>query len=355
MSKLYFETQEVSIKLDAESSLDLELRSRLSSSFDSDVNVTYEIAGEEALKAYNDRHGKEYKYFETAALSEDFAAIEKGGIYSNVVKLTLSELSNVSVGSTFLLPIKVNTGDVPVIQGSDMIYFIINRPLKVNRVGVFSHSHIKTPLTPLKVFQNATYEAVVCVNNFYDNNTVMGCEGVMIMRIGDAGGGTTPKDVLQIAGKSEVTLKEQPLKTKTWYHLAFTCSADGVGNLYVNGEPAIANASFPMAADLTAGGADFGFSIGKVPGFMWGERPFDGMMCEVRLWDVVRTPNQIKENMLFVDPQSPGLVLYYKLNGDAQDSSPNGMHPTNAGYSLPSFRTLAKPVKIGDTYDPNAQ
>lgn len=72
--------------------------------------------------------------------------------------------------------------------------------------------------------------------------------------------------------------------------------------------------------------ADFGFSIGMVPEFMWGERPFSGLMSEVRLWDVVRTPSQIKENMLFVDPETPGLVLYYKLNGDCNDSTSNASY-----------------------------
>ena len=68
---------------------------------------------------------------------------------------------------------------------------------------------------------------------------------------------------------------------------------------------------------------------------MWGERPFYGYMSEVRLWNVARTENQIKQNMLNVDPNSDGLAAYYKLNGTdplksggtcyVKDASPNGM------------------------------
>ena len=46
-------------------------------------------------------------------------------------------------------------------------------------------------------FSSFTYEALINVDYFLDNNTIMGTEGVMILRIGDAGGGITPKDYLK--------------------------------------------------------------------------------------------------------------------------------------------------------------
>ena len=58
-----------------------------------------------------------------------------------------------------------------------------------------------------------------------------------------------------------------------------------------------------------------GFYIGRIYGFKWGERPFHGKMSEVRVWSVARTENQLKQNMLGVDPASEGLALYYKLDG----------------------------------------
>lgn len=116
-----------------------------------------------------------------------------------------------------------------------------------------------------------------------------------------------------------------------------------MANLYVNGEKVVANGSFQMSPDLTANGADFGFSVGMVPNFMWGTRPFYGLMSEVRLWNVVRSENEIKENMLSVDPNSKGLVAYYKLNGGVVDASGHGTPKTN----LRNFRDLEKPIAIG--------
>ena len=81
-----------------------------------------------------------------------------------------------------------------------------------------------------------------------------------------------------------------------------------------------------------------GFSIGPVLGFMWGERPFSGMMSEVRLWTVPRTANQIKENMLGVDANSEGLLFYYKLNASPiVDATPNHRDPKAVHLNIKHF------------------
>lgn len=340
--KLYFETMESTIELDGEDSYTVELTSRLSAMEDRDVNVRYSIEDESMVNAYNSKYGKEYKAMTTATLVQENSSIKAGDIYAGAVELTLNGLSGMAEGDTYLLPVRVQTGDVPVIDGSDIMYYVVKKPLRILKAAEFSSSYIKVPITPLDVFSEVTYEAVVNISRFGDNNTVMGCEGVMIMRIGDAGGGTVPRDILQVAGKSEITYTGNPLSTGKWYHLAFTCSSDGAAVLYVNGEKAV-EGSFEMSADLTAGGANYGFSIGKVPGFMWGERPFYGLMSEVRLWNVVRSENQIKENMLSVDPSSDGLVAYYKLNGTVEDASGHA----DPEHTIRTFRDLEIPIAIG--------
>lgn len=342
--KLYFEGNENVIEVEQEETRSLELKSRLTAKTDADVNVGYTIEGEDVVNAYNEKYGKAYKVLDNAFLIEETASVKAGNAYSDAVELQLNELQSLLEGESYLLPVRVTTKDVPVIEGQDIIYYEVRKPVKITRAAVFSNSHIKLPLTPLDVFNEVTFEAVVNVTAFGNNNTVMGCEGVMIMRIGDAGGGTVPKDILQVAGKSEITWTGNPLTTGVWYHLAFTCAADGTANLYVNGENVIPNGSFTMSSDLTAGGADYGFSIGMVPRFMWGTRPFNGLMTEVRLWNVVRSANQIKESMLSVDPNSEGLVTYYKLNGSVVNATGG---PAPAECTVTNFRDLSKPVAIG--------
>lgn len=343
--KLYFETTDNTIEVGDDATMTLDLQSRLTNKATTDVAVTYSILTDEKfLSDYNQKYGKEYTMFTGASLGSETSTIPAGDIYASAVELNLSGLDTVEEGKSMLLPVKVTTSNVPVIDGSDITYFVISKPVEITKAARFRSSFFKVPISPLNVFTEVTYEAIVNVSSFADNNTVMGCEGVMIMRIGDAGGGTVPRDILQMAGGAEMTWNDNPLSAGKWYHLAFTCNSAGEAYLYVNGECVI-QGSFKMAADLTAGGSDYGFSVGQVPRFMWGNRPFNGYMSEIRLWNVVRSANQIKENMLNVDPQTPGLVAYYKLNGDLKDSSPNGYDPTD--YSMPTFEDLPNPIAIG--------
>lgn len=134
----------------------------------------------------------------------------------------------------------------------------------------------------------------------------------MILRIGDAGGGVTPRDILEVAGTQGYKVKEA-LQAKRWYHIALTYDQPlGKTAIYVNGSKWAGSDWGIPGFDPNS---DVGFNIGKIPGFPWGERPLYGKMCELRVWNVARTENQLKQNVLGVDPKSDGLVLYYKLNG----------------------------------------
>ena len=49
-------------------------------------------------------------------------------------------------------------------------------------------------------------------------------------------------------------------------------------------------------------------------------RMLDGEICEVRVWSVVRTREEIYRNMYDVDPQTPGLCAYWKFNEGQGDT-----------------------------------
>ena len=72
-------------------------------------------------------------------------------------------------------------------------------------------------------------------------------------------------------------------------------------------------------------------------------------MSEVRVWSVARTENQLKQNMLGVDPASDGLVLYYKLDGsETQEGgvikdATGRLNGTTSGVTI---ETLPTPIAI---------
>ena len=94
MPKLYFEASETVIEIDGETTYSVELKSRLTTMVEEDVNVTYTIEGEDVVNAYNYRYGKAYRVLTSAELVSKTAVIKAGQIYSYAIELKLDDLYN---------------------------------------------------------------------------------------------------------------------------------------------------------------------------------------------------------------------------------------------------------------------
>lgn len=313
--KIYFDKKEHHVPVEGgDDKMTLDLTSRVSNMLEQDVEVNYSIGEAELVAAYNAKYGTSYEVFNSnyAQLDTTKTSIKSGFLYADKVKLVLSNLDNVKIGKSYLLPVRLKSNSVPVIPGSDIMYFVLSKPLTIKKVGVFTNHYISVRFPSNTFFKSFTYEALVYATAFNgSSHTIMGTEGVMILRVGDTGGGIA-RNILQIAGGQHYEAPD-PLLANKWYHLALTYDQmTGKTIMYVNGnkwaESAWAIAGFDPNADV-------GFKIGKLDGFKWGERPFSGYMSEIRVWSVARTENQLKQNMFGVDPKTDGLELYYKLDG----------------------------------------
>lgn len=109
-----------------------------------------------------------------------------------------------------------------------------------------------------------------------------------------------------------------------WYHLAATYDGSVI-SAYVNGirigSEDVSGAMHIDGSDLFIGKGDPEWSSGEY---------FDGALDEIRLWNVARSPEQIRSNMNTpLTGKEPGLVLYMNFDdGTAKDVSPNGNHGT---------------------------
>lgn len=317
-SKVYFESDEYRVEIGEGNDMAIELGARVSNLMPNDVQLTYDFADQAAVDAFNAKNGTEYMLFdlEHAAMDVKEAVIKAQKVYADKVNITLTNLNTVEEGKTYVLPVRITGSSAPIVSGGDITYYVISKPVRLVHAARFSNSAIYVPIPADRGFKSLTYEALIYIDNFYDNNTVMGKEGCLILRIGDEGGGL-PRNILQIAGSVQFQ-NPKALETKQWYHVAFVRdAASGFAGMYVNGvkvnEGNAGSKELMIGGDGIGGG---GFFVGKVAGFMWGERPFSGKMAEVRLWSVARTENQLQKNMLSVDPKSEGLEFYYKLNSD---------------------------------------
>lgn len=355
--KVYFENKEYVLEVEDQTSITYDLQSRLSSMSSSSVEVSYEIADVSVVEEYNQRNGTNYGIFKTsdASLSKGAVTIPQGKIYSETSILQLSNLGEIKEGANYLLPIRIKSSSLPVVDKTDIAYFIINKPVRIFKVGTFNSNYVKVPIVAGKPLQSLTYEALIYIDRLGSNNTIMGCEGILIFRIGDLALPNGANNLIQIAGRKQFHAT-QKFETKKWYHVAFTYDQpSGKAVIYINGEKAADSTWDTPSFDLASDGG--GFFVGKVAGFMWGERPFYGYMSEVRLWNVSRTESQVKQNMLDVDPKSNGLAAYYKLNGSDQyqegttwyvkDTSGNDMNGlANGGSRAIVITDLNAPVSI---------
>ena len=146
----------------------------------------------------------------------------------------------------------------------------------------------------------AFYAAPNTTAQTYNKETYL---GIMV------NGGTTTVERYKNNGSRPA--KPSAVTGSDWVHVDVVI-AENETTIYVNGEKW---AGSDWGIDGFDPNSDMGFYIGRIYGFKWGERPFHGKMSEVRVWSVARTENQLKQNMLGVDPASEGLALYYKLDG----------------------------------------
>ena len=81
--------------------------------------------------------------------------------------------------------------------------------------------------------------------------------------------------------------------------------------IYVNGKVQSSGKKSLGNLNIKGNGRDRDFLIGKSYD---DNRWFEGYMSEVRVWNVVRTQQQIQDNIYYVDPQTEGLVGYWKMD-----------------------------------------
>lgn len=127
-------------------------------------------------------------------------------------------------------------------------------------------------------------------------------------------------------GTNRVATTVNCLPKDEWIHLAGTMDMSaGTGVVYVNGV-VYATVSSGTATSLIQAGD---LAIGN---FTSNTQYFDGKIADVRLWSVVRTATQIRDNM---NQQLVGnetnLIGYWKLNGNFNDSHANANNLTAQG------------------------
>ena len=313
--------------------------------FPAGEDVTVGIGADPSqVGAYNARFGTEYpalnpKYYK---LSAQQALIPKGEVSSKVVTIDFSSLTELDIDAGYLLPVTITSasGGMGILGGSKTICYVVRRSSAITTAVNLKDNYFEVPgfdagsstAGVVNGMTQLTYEAIIRINNFQSEgsslqseiSSIMGIEQYCLLRVGDA---NFPREQLQFASpnydyKFPKADKGKLLEKGEWYHVAFTYDIEKqTAVMYVDGIEQSRNEEFAVPGwnviDLgkQERGKHFMFKIGH----SYGEsddmsRQLDGEICEVRVWNVARTQQEIWKNMYDIDPKTPGLCAYWKFN-----------------------------------------
>lgn len=311
-----------------------ELSAELAYPAEQDIDVNFQ-ADPSLINNYNARLGTNYamldaKYYKFSAQQ---VVIPKGDVNSEVVTIDFSDLTNLDIDTNFLLPVTIQqaSGGMGVLEGSKTICYIVRRSSAITTAVSLSNNYFEVPgfdkdsptADVVNGLTQLTFEAIIRVNRFDPKNeisTIMGIEQYCLFRLGDSG---FPKQQLQFAANEIKFPKADEgkiLQPGEWYHVAVTFDTEAkTAAIYVDGKLQSTIEDYGTGEAINLGkqtkGKDFMFKIGH----SYGEpddmtRQLDGEICEVRIWNVVRSQEEIYKNMYDVDPQTTGLKAYWKFN-----------------------------------------
>lgn len=297
-----------------------------------DIEVNFRV-DPSLISHYNARLGSNYaildaKYYK---FSTQHVVIPKGEVNSNTVNIDFFDLTDLEIDTSFLLPVTIDQASgVSILDGSRTICYIVRRSSAITTAVSLANNFFEVPgfvagsptADVVNGLKQLTFEAIVRVNKFdplTEISTIMGIEQYCLFRFGDSG---FPRQQLQFAAneiKFPNANEAKLLQPGEWYHVAVTYDTEAKSAIiYVDGKEQSRIEDYGIGEPINLGKqkkGDFMFKIGH----SYGEpedmtRQLNGEICEVRIWNVIRSQEELYRNMYDVDPQTPGLKAYWKFN-----------------------------------------
>lgn len=256
--------------------------------------------------------------------------IEVAKTESTPVVVTLNSLDNLVEGTTYMLPITMKEVSIGlnIKEGYNTTFIIIDYKkagsggegdyipddpsgkfvaLDLTNPNMYANYYFDSDLQ--KELSTFTYQIKIKANSlpnghisrffaFNGNNTVM-------MRFGEGGIGNRLQFVL--GGDAGNHFANKMFLTNTWYLLTIVYDGSKF-TMYVDGEKDI-EVNYTGYSTLFRG-VEIGMSWA---GYRENQK-FDGSIAEARIWERALNVEEIKGGLNSVDPESPGLMAYWKLN-----------------------------------------
>ncbi|MDY3090086.1 MAG: DUF1735 and LamG domain-containing protein [Porphyromonas sp.] len=297
-----------------------------------DIKVTYKVDAAK-VSTYN----KTY-YAQAELLPEECytlpeartATILRGLTSSTPITLEFKGLAALDRSKQYVLPVSIQADKVELLSSASVYYYVFRAGALINVVADIENNHLEITWNnpePLRSMEKLTMEALIRVRNFDQMiSTVMGIEGQFLMRIGDANFNPNQIQIATNNGNFPSKDDTKTLPTNQWVHVALTYdSTNGEMIVYVDGKLQSKGTKNVGRVSLASNSFQIGRSYAD-------DRDLNGEISEARIWNVVRTQEEIANNFYSVDPASEGLVAYWKFDDEGtrtvKDHTANGNHAT---------------------------
>ncbi|QIU94416.1 DUF1735 and LamG domain-containing protein [Bacteroides faecium] len=309
------------------------IRASVAKPADSDIHLTYK-ADPSLVSTYNQAYYAgavllPQEYYELSGVD---AVINKGSVASTEVVVDFKDLNLLSTEQVYVLPVTISEAtNIDILSSARTNYFVFEGGALINVVAdMKKENYISFPTfmeskasgEVCNNLHNYTLEALIRVHEFSPGiQTVMGIEGYFLIRISDNG---LQPNQLQVSTGAFGSLTDPAtclLTANKWTHIALVGDAEaGELRLYIDGQLMITKAATGAWQDISLGKPmkqnswepesrpfyiGYSYSAG---------RELDGEFSECRIWNVAKTQDEIVNNVYEVDPESEGLVAYWKFD-----------------------------------------
>ncbi|MGN0188944.1 MAG: BT_3987 domain-containing protein [Candidatus Cryptobacteroides sp.] len=255
-------------------------------------------------------------------LENSESEIKAGSVEGTYVTLSFHNLETLDRDKEYCLPVTLVSADGNAILRSGETKFYYFREGSLIDTAMDLTGFCCWPewggFEDVKDLEQFTMEAMVNIKSFgRDISTLMGIEDKFLLRFGDNG---LDPDQLQISSSKKTTSSSLKLRKSRWYHIAVTFDKGDV-HAYLNGNP-VELETKNVGASKVNFQVDHSDEMGGKPRCFWigysydKQRGLDALISEVRFWNKVLDGETIRQKNHFymVDPDSEGLVAYWKFN-----------------------------------------
>lgn len=298
------------------------------------IDIQYAVASN-LIERYNLVNGTKAIMVPEAnySFSSKSASISIGAVASTPVTISFKDINKLDRDLLYVLPVVVQSSNLGILESSKTTYYVIKGGALINVVANLekNYLHIANWTKPDVVnnLKKFTLEALIRAHD-YDRliSTVMGIEGLFLIRIGDAGFPPNQIQVSTSAGNFPSADPSKGLPVNKWIHIAVTYNDETQDiKIYVDGKVQSVGKMRLNTLDL---GYPNRFYIGRS---YEDARYLNGEFSECRIWNIERTATEIANNPYEVAPKSTGLVAYWKCNegagNDIMDHTGNGNNLTS--------------------------